>query len=778
MSESRAVGPVDRGIDVAAVLALTSVALVNLEDSFSSRAYLVTGLAGIVTVTAWALVCAVQRWSAGVFVLGAAAAFPLVGASAALHDFSWLGFPSPQGVVDLLSATLTGPAEFLTTIPPVDAEGAVLVLPFTVCYVLGGAGAWAALRTSRPVLPVVPLVLVLAVCVVVGTEDPDGLLVRAVVFATVTLLWIAHRSSRLVGVDRGSRGRLTRGVAGLALVLGAVAVSAPLGAASTDDSRSVLRGRVGGGHDVSRLDNPLSSFRRFTPQPPEAGDDVAGRRLLRVRGLPEGVPLRFVALDVYDGTAWSADNGTVADSSLSLFQRIGQRVVAPLPGEPVAAGVEVTRRWASSWLPLAGQLTGISFDYLDGAAQREDVRYNVATSTGMVVGGLARRDDYSFSAVLPRTRLTRDMTPYGDGTQLQPSGDFLDDWLRPWRESGLTPMRQLFSLATYLRANGRYSDGGVGSDAQYLPGHSAERLGRGFVEAPRIVGNDEQYAAFMALAANRLGVPARVVLGATPGPKGWVLGRSVRGWVEVRIANGSWRVLPTRRFMSTKPPRRADVPEPTSRFVGRVERRQRAQEEALDSLEEAPRPQDPQQPLPPPESTGGVPAGLVAVGVPLLLVGAVPGAKLVRRARRRRRERVSRRFVDGWQEVLDAVRDTGREVPHGLPRTEQARALGLSLDLARRVDADVFAREEPSAERATALWTDVRAEARRVRAAAGPLWRVAAWWNPASLVDSASRARRGLSRGARRGGPSGAGGRSWRAARPAPAASGSSARRR
>ena len=126
-------------IDVVIVLALTAVALIGLDDSYATRAYLATGMVGAGAMVAWALLCTVQSYGAGVFLLVASIGFPVLGASVALHDFDWLGFPSFAGMLDLLTATITAPSEFLTTIPPVDAVGTVLAIPYVIGYVLGGS---------------------------------------------------------------------------------------------------------------------------------------------------------------------------------------------------------------------------------------------------------------------------------------------------------------------------------------------------------------------------------------------------------------------------------------------------------------------------------------------------------------------------------------------------------------------------------------------------------------------------------------------------------------
>jgi hypothetical protein len=738
----------DLAVDAAAVVGLSAVALLGLDDSFSNRAYLVTGMAAVLVVTAWALICTVERAPVGVFLLVLSVGFPVLGATAALHNYDLLGLPAPSSIVDLLTATLTAPGQFLTTIPPVDASGTVLAIPYALGFVLAAVAAGLALGTRRPLLPAVPLVLAMAACIVLGTEQPQSLHLRAGVFATTVLVWVTLRAARVRTVALASRGRTPRAVAATVVAVAGVALASSWVPSVPHQERDVLRGRVGSGQDVSELDNPLASFRKYTSQPPGTADNVVGKRLLRVSGLPRGDQLRFVTLDVYDGNQWVAGNRTVPGDNSALFQRIGEHVGAPLPGRRVSVGVEVLRPWTSSWLPLAGQLTGISFDYLDGDAQRDDVRYDVATDTGLVVGGLQYKDDFHFTALVPDDRLTRAAAPYGSGAPLQAAGQFLDASLKPWRTSGLTPVQQVFSLARYLRINGRFSNGAKRLERGYLPGQSPERLGPKFFTSRTIVGDDEQYAAFMALAANRLGVPARVVVGAAPDLRGWVQGRDVSAWVELRVADGSWRELPTSRYMTHKAPDGVRAVPPRT-FVKQATRSRQSR---------APTRQQSTQPAPLPLPVQDAGRHWTAIGLSLLvlLLLAVPAAKYLRRRRRRRAPLVTSRFVGGWAEVLDLVRDLGGDVPEGLPRTEQARRLGASLDLARTADTHVFARDVPTAEAATAFWQGVDAERRRLARDAGVVRRVVALWAPASLLLSLRTGARRWRRAARRGRPSGA----------------------
>ena len=84
-----------------------------------------------------------------------------------------------------------------------------------------------------------------------------------------------------------------------------------------------------------------------------------------------------------------------------------------------------------------------------------------------------------------------------------------------------------------------------------------------------MVGNDEQYAAVMALLAGEVGVPARVVLGAVVPDDGVVTGKDVQAWVELRAADGSWRTLRTEKFMSNEPPAE-QLPETNTPMSGTV----------------------------------------------------------------------------------------------------------------------------------------------------------------------------------------------------------------
>ena len=248
-------------------------------------------------------------------------------------------------------------------------------------------------------------------------------------------------------------------------------------------------------------------------------------------------------------------------------------------------------------------------------------------------------------------------------------------------------MRKVFTLARYLRVEGRYSNGALPGESQYEAGHDLRRLTKGFLLAPRAVGDDEQYAAAMALLANRVGVPARVVVGAVVPADGKVRGKDVHAWVELRIADGTWRTLPTEEFMGDQPPRR--------------------------SMTAAPRPRSPRYAVAPTPPTApevqqlkdlrdkaraeqrGTAVRWVPWLVLLLLALVVPTAKQTRRGVRRRRGRPSDQVAGAWSELVDHARDLGVPVLVGATRPAQARMISRGEVLAQRADDRVFAASEP-----------------------------------------------------------------------------------
>ena len=520
------------------MLALIALVLVGFDETFSGRAYLATGLSGAGVVVLIAMAVASARGGrTDIFLLAAATAYVPVGAVTAFRPFSEGRLATGDELLDVLTATLTGTEQLLTTIPPLDPVGSVMVLPYALGYLGAGASVWLAFRTRRTFAPIVPLLLAEAVVILLGPLQPgDRTLALGAAFAGLAFWWASWRASdpasRHTEIRHAGRGRVTRAVAaGLVIGVAVTVVTQVVPISSLDGDRTVLRGRIGSGADIDQLDNPLVGFRRFTPQNDGSPDNVFDKTLFVVSGLEESTAMRFVTLDHYDGNAWRADNRTVADAEDDLFQRIGSEVSASLPGEDVEVSIEMRGAYTGAWLPLVGQLTGIEFDFADGRAQREDVRYNPATSSAMVVGGLGPGDDYSFTASVPNTRLARNSEAYPVDEPLQPAGQRLDDYLEPYVRTGRDPLTQVLVLARYLHATAATATAPAPSTSRRDTTSTGSR--RSSSARERIVGNDEQYAAFMALAAYPLRAPCgswwglsrrTARSGAVTSPRGWSCG--------------------------------------------------------------------------------------------------------------------------------------------------------------------------------------------------------------------------------------------------------------
>jgi len=441
------------------------------------------------------------------------------------------------------------------------------------------------------------------------------------------------------------------------------------------------------------------------------------------------------------GVRGASNDSTFGGPVAGTFQRVSSEISNPATGPATEVTVTLEEGYSGVWLPTIGALTGLTFDGARAEAETETFRYNLATSTGVVPAGLQPGDSYTFSSVLTDRELTDDTPPAATIGLAETTAPFLTAQAQDWSAASTQPMAQVLDIAERLRDDGKYSDGVRAAEQFYLAGHHQSRLSDadGGINSPIIVGNDEQYAAWMALLANQIGVPARVVMGAVVPESGEVTGADVSAWVEVQAADGTWRTVPTESFMdfdrpAELPPREeeemsgtnvpplAAIPPPST--VGEPTD---AELNALKNKRES-------------EDGFAFPAWLKAlllyVALPLLLVLAVSGAILAAKAWRRRRRRsaelVSARFAGGWREVTDHARDLGLAIT-GVTRREESLALAgvgtadAAPTLAREADTHVFGPRPPEADAAAAYWEGVDAyratlsaqvtRVRRIRAA-------------------------------------------------------------
>ncbi|PKH41376.1 ABC-type iron transport system FetAB, permease component [Nocardioides alpinus] len=713
-------------LDLAMILFLMSMVLSILDNTFADRSYLLTGLLPVVLLLVLALLT--RRLHEGVwwYALGAVLLFAPLGAVVALRRLGPYVLPTFETMNRVLGESFSAPTTLVSTVPPVDPTGQVMLVPFMLGFLAGAPAAWLALSTRRALAPTIPLVLALGATIPLGVLVPSLLVPRSIVFAVVLVAWAAARARRreaLVGRPRGSVAAALTAVLTVTLVSGLVSLLVP-------DRNEVDRVLLKGDGNSALVAGAAQSV---VPR-------RVGRRneLLRATGVPEGRRLRFAALDTYDGTAWVPAEESPGTDGFGTFKRIGQEVAAPHEGRTVGVRVQIRPGYASDWLPMLGELTSLTLDYTDGRTQLDDVRYNQATSSALVVGGVNTRDDYTFGSVLTEDEFTRrDATQDATEDQQQPDGAFLDQYLQAFRREEIRPIERVLLLARYLRLNG--STRFVGSSSQ-----APVDLGLRLLGSEQMTATPFQYTAVMALGASRLGVPARVVTGAEPDARGVVDYDDVTSWVELQFADGTWRTLDPSRYVGVHLV--ADGVEPVDPG-GFVQEQLEAAAKGKDKEIRIPK----GTPVTLPEGTAiGQPtstwqialrvvgAALMVVLVVLLLV---PVAKVLRRGRRRRTSSWSGTYVNGWQEVLDAARDRGTPVPDAWSRVAQARQLGAGIELARQADAAVFAPGPGDVEDSRRFWDaclDLRGELVAQVDARHRLW---SRFNPASLLAGWARSR-------------------------------------
>jgi hypothetical protein len=739
-------------VDAIFVLALTATALVGLGSTYTETQFWWIGMTGaLLAVLTTIGVGVVLRWPSVVAVVGVAAWFFLLGPMLCLRQ-QGAGTPGPESWRLLVDEALYGWKDLLTTLPPVDGESRLLVLPWLMGLVAGLLGAVLSLvRTRRPrfaaPLPLIAPVALLALVILLGVGRPEALWVQGSVFAVLALAWLGLRYGRVAAPvssnQDNTRGKLARLGTAAALVGIAGLLALPVGtwAAGGDDGRVILRTHVDPPFDVGQYASPLASFRRFVelPKGQRSPLNLHDTTLFTIEGVPTGSRVRLAVLDRYDGVVWGASNNAQPGVVNDTYQRVSSVIDNPVEGGTVDARVTIGPGWGGVWLPTVGALQSLRFASDDRESLSESFRYNLATSSAVVPAGLRPGDVYTFTAVSPRDDLTPETATSGNVGDAADAAGFLDTQAVQWSEGERQPMRRVLAIARHLKAEGKYSDGVIESEKIYHAGHNRYRLtdDTGGVNSPFVVGNDEQYAAWMALLANRIGVPARVVLGARVPAGGVVTGAEVEAWVELQVADGSWRTLPTELFMDDDRPAEQQTT-----------RRQQLSGSVV----------PPPAPIPPPSTAGEqndadmkvrksrstakdaedqiagqVPEWLGRlvrfVGVPLvavtILMSSVVVAKLLRRRRRRMRPKVSARFVGAWRELVDHARDLGQPIPVGVGVTRREQSFEIvspgARTLAHQADSQVFGPRVPRPRDAEAYWRQVDKEREAMSASVS-------WW--------------------------------------------------
>lgn len=714
-------------LDVTAITLLLAVGVVGFAPTFDSPRYLVAAVGGLVLGLGIAVLGAWRRF--GLFTLSGitVAAYLLLGGALALPQTTILGvIPTLETWRQLLVGVVTAWKRLLTTVPPVATDDGHMLVPLIMTLTAAVVAGSLALRVLPAAWALLPTAVYLGAQILLGVAEPAAPFVQGVLFGVVAVTWLALRqlwdpnrdTGRIEAADADGSARtaarsrrLLTGSAVLAIAAVVGGVSAAVAVPPTQ--RYILRDFVVPPFDVHEYPSPLQSFRGYVR-------DSAEDPLFTVSALPDDARIRLATMDAYNGIVYNvADDGA---GSSSAFTPVRSNMSPEATG--TSARIEVTIEGLEGvWLPSVGAARELDFGDGDRADRlRRSAHYNDATGTAVTTARVAAGDTYRVDAVIPRIPSDNALSQAAFAPVKMPAQQGVPEGIiedaSDAIEEAETPIERARGLASWFSTEGYFSHGLEG-EVLSPSGHGAARIAQ-LLSGRDMIGDDEQYAVAMALVANQLGMPARVVMGWYPDEAGdgtfTATGENLHAWVEIAFEGAGWvpfdptpdednepdqqsttpRADPQPQVLQPPPPAQepADLP-PTIAD----ERDQEDEEEvSLDWLG-------------PVLLIGGLSLGVIAlILAPFLIIGAI---KATRRVRRRRAERAADRISGGWDELVDSAIDLRAPVRRGATRSESAEVVAASWDaervtaLADRADAEVYGPGEPSAEQIDAFWAEV-----------------------------------------------------------------------
>ena len=735
-------------VDGGFALLVLAIAVFGFRTSYGGDEYLVVAL--IAAVLGMVLAYGVVKFHIAPFptIALALVSFVLLAGPVALREETIAGFiPTPQTFQALVDGIIRGWIRLLTTVAPAGGIDHLLAIPYMAGFFGGFVTMYIARRTMR-LLPVIgPSVAVSAIAILFGTKVPASLIIQGSIFLAAALLWLSIRRERQSGeIISTSPGR-SRWI-GVALMLALSVAGAtffgprmPLAQAR---ERVVLREQTEPPFDPRDYPSPLSAFRKYRV-------DLSDEVLFTLDPVPEDAPwVRLAVMDDYDGVVWNVSGGGRAGAG--YFERVGETIDQPMADGTFQSSLEIDGL-TGVWAPTFGTTVAMNFTGDRADAMSDSFRYNSISGVAAVPIGLQTGDGYEMeTGVVPDTdedtlrRAAVDKTVVYEEIVGLPAE--FEATAADIVAGASNPYDQAKALESYFQA-GAYSDGGASVAVQVPPGHSIGHILH-FIGEDELVGDDEQYAATMAVMARSVGLPARVVMGFQVEPSTSLVdvrGSDVAAWVEVALADVGWvPFYPTpdeangpaekKEQQLQKSQIETQVPPPISNPPSVPDPR-------VDKLENGDK-QDDTEPPPLPGDDGlaglgwlGV-AVAVAIGTPLVgwlvFVVFVWLLKLRRRAGRRRGGTPARRISRGWREILDLAYDQRREMPRLATRHEAAVAIGGSLPtLASVADARVFGAYEPTDDDAKAFWSGVQNALWEMRFSTGYVARIKAATSVRSL---------------------------------------------
>ncbi len=731
MTAVTAARPVRRwALDLGAMAVLLLVALIGFWPTFGGASFMLTAIGGILLGLAVALVCAWRRW--GLLVISGLTilVYFLFGGALALPQTTIAGvIPTLDTFAGLALGAVTSWKQLLTTVAPVSAADGHLLVVYLVALLAAVTAGSLAVRLRQAAWALLPVLGAFVLVIAMGVPDPAFPLVQGVVLAVVTVIWLSLRAwwapqNSAVDVSqvdptRAAHMRTRRLIGGVVVVAIASGAGIAVSAATTPvEPRQVFRDSIIPPFNVRDYASPLQSFRGTVR-------DQKEKTLFTVSGLPDGARIRLAAMDDWDGVVYNVADG--GPESSSAFAPLRADMVPEAEGVPASVRVEIAD-YSGVWVPGVTATDDLTFDGARAEELRRGAYHNVGTETTITTAGLTKGDAYTLDVIVP-PKVTDEQLAEASfaNITLPPTKNVPEDLTTLAADiisdaEAETDIERVRALETYFAEGGFFSHGLEG-EVLSRAGHTAERIAT-LLGGDQMIGDDEQYAVVMALAAREMGIPARVVMGYYPDEKQEgepvfaATGDDVHAWVEVAFEGFGWVTInPTPpedkvpQDQNTKP--RVD-PKP------QVLQPPPPPQEPVDLPPTVPDDREPEDDTPNILGIIGVILAIVGVSLLVLLTLASPfiviGAwKAAKRRSRRLAERRSDRISGGWDELTDRAIDYGARLAPGGTRTEEAAVVEAALTvptvtaLAERADGQVFGPAEPTDEEVDAFWNDVDA---------------------------------------------------------------------
>ncbi|MGM1017065.1 MAG: transglutaminaseTgpA domain-containing protein [Actinomycetota bacterium] len=713
-------------LDLGVVAVLLGVSIAGFWPTFAGAGYLPAALGGLVLGLGIAAVCAWRRWGLLSITGLTIGAYFVFGGALALPHTAILGVvPSLETLRQLALGTVVAWKQLLTTVAPVAATDGHALVPFILLLLAGVVTGSLALRLRQAAWSLLPAVALLLFVIALGTPDPAVPVAQGLLFAVVSIIWLAIRQlwapqNAAVSVGeidpaRAAHMRWRRVIAGAAIL--AVAGGAGIATSAVAlpyEPRHVIRDVIIPPFNIREYPSALQSFRKHVR-------DDADEDLFTVRGLPEGARLRIAAMDEFTGTVYNVSDG--GPGSSSAFTPIRGNMAPEAEGVPVTLQVEIIE-YDDVWVPQIGAVSEIEFEGSRAEDLRRTTYVNPATGTAVATLSLREGDAYTVETTIPGEVDDDQLAETDFGSVSMPKQSNVPEELATLAAETVsdaeTPIEQVRALETFLAEGGFFSHGLEG-EVISRAGHTAERIST-LIGGDQMIGDDEQYSVAMTLLAREIGIPARVVMGfhADEDEETDAVftanGENLHAWVEVNFDGAGW--LP---FDPTPPEDKVPNDQNTKPKV----------DPKPQVLQPPPPPQEPVD-LPPtlPDdreaedeslNIAGIIGLILAIGGSLLAIFAILASpfivigawKAAKRRQRRSAERTADRISGGWDELTDRATDYGARITPGATRVEEAEQVSGTLTipavstLAQRADATVFGPSDPTPDDVDAFWREV-----------------------------------------------------------------------